>query len=85
VRKAGLYTIRVSQESHQKFKLEDTKNGTNYAPTFLMVSKNNGIFTRLEAGTKETARDVVLKVRLSPGKYKVIVSSHLFFQCLTPF
>jgi hypothetical protein len=41
----------------------------------LMVSKNNGVYTRLEAGIKEIARDVLLEVYFSPGEYKVLVSN----------
>ena len=74
VKKAGSYCIRLSQGSHQKWALKSTKGNIEYAALTLLITKDNGIYTRVVAGKKESERDVWVRANLSPGNYKLFVS-----------
>lgn len=74
VNKKGLYFISLSQESHQKYNIEQTDHEVNYPPLTILITQDNGIFSKVVDGFKEAQRDVWIKADLSPGTYTVYVS-----------
>lgn len=75
VQKAGVYSIRLSQKSHQLQGLEFFKNQNGlYSTLTLAVVKENEVNTKLEGAICDASRDVFIESTLGIGIYTVYVS-----------
>lgn len=75
VQKAGVYSIRVSQQSHQLQGLDVLKNLHNTYPTInLLVLKDTEVSVKLEAAACDARRDVFVESSFGVGSYLVYVS-----------
>lgn len=74
--KAGVYSIRVSQQSHQLQGLRCLKGSHAIYPRItLLAVKDTGVNTKLEAAACDARRDVFVETNFGVGVYSIFVSN----------
>lgn len=75
IKKAGNYSVRVSQQSHQLIGLERLKNQNSQYPVVrLALLKDNQVSIKLEGAVCDARRDVFIEAQLGIGIYCAYVS-----------
>lgn len=76
IQKAGVYSVRASQRSHQLLGLENSKNNNGQYPALtLLVVKDNQVSIKLEEAVCDARRDVFIESTFGIGTYCVYVSA----------